>query len=175
MVPMALVTLDGRQLDTPSPPIPAPEPVPPFTATIKTDPAGLVEAPPRPFTLVCVHVGPDAPPFFVIHGHNDTLVPVREARSFVEELRRTSRSPVVYAELPGAQHAFEVFPSIRTAHVVNGASSAKTRPAAHRNTISRQSLEELERTPARMPTPGSGGKRTRGKENLSGWIRVRGN
>jgi hypothetical protein len=27
---------------------------------------------------------------------------------------------VVYAELPGTQHAFDVFPSIRSAHVVRG-------------------------------------------------------
>jgi acetyl esterase/lipase len=61
-----------------------------------------------------------APPFFVVHGANDTLVPVREAGGFVERLRRSSTAPVAYAELPGAQHAFEIFPSIRTAHVVAG-------------------------------------------------------
>jgi acetyl esterase/lipase len=61
-----------------------------------------------------------APPFFVVHGANDTLVPVREARGFVERLRRSSAAPVAYAELPGAQHAFEIFPSIRTAQVVAG-------------------------------------------------------
>ena len=66
-------------------------------------------------------VRPDAPPFFVIHGKHDSLVPVREARHFVERLRATSRSPVLYAEIPGAQHAFDVFPSIRTAHVVRAA------------------------------------------------------
>ena len=60
----------------------------------------------------------DAPPFFVIHGANDTLVPVAEARHFVEKLRETSSSPVVYAELPGAQHAFDIFPSLRTARVI---------------------------------------------------------
>jgi acetyl esterase/lipase len=63
-------------------------------------------------------VSPDDPPFFVIHGSNDTLVPVDEARQFVEKLRATSKSPVVYAELPGAQHAFDIFPSLRTAHVI---------------------------------------------------------
>ena len=62
-------------------------------------------------------IGPDAPPFFVIHGAHDSLVPVVETRRFVEKLRATSDEPVVYAELPGAQHAFDVFPSIRTAHV----------------------------------------------------------
>ena len=60
----------------------------------------------------------DAPPFLVIHGRNDTLVPVAEARLFVERLRAVSTSPVLYIELPGTQHAFDVFPSIRSAHVV---------------------------------------------------------
>lgn len=64
-----------------------------------------------------VHAG--APPFFVIHGKNDTLVPVTQARRFVELLRETGHDTVAYAELPGAQHAFEVFTSIRTGHVVN--------------------------------------------------------
>jgi acetyl esterase/lipase len=63
-------------------------------------------------------VTPDDPPFFVIHGHHDTLVPVEEARRFVAKLRSTCRGPVVYAELPGAQHAFDIFPSLRTGHVV---------------------------------------------------------
>lgn len=62
--------------------------------------------------------GPDSPPFFVIHGAHDRLVPVEEARRFSAKLREVSGVPVVYAELPGAQHAFDVFPSIRTAHVV---------------------------------------------------------
>jgi acetyl esterase/lipase len=60
-----------------------------------------------------------APPFFVIHGDRDTLVPVAEARSFVEALSGAG-VPVVYAEVPGAQHAFEIFPSLRTTFVVHG-------------------------------------------------------
>jgi acetyl esterase/lipase len=67
------------------------------------------------------HVGPHAPPFFVLHGDNDSLVPVEQARTFVDELRKESTQPVVYAELPGAQHAFEILPSIRAyaaAHAV---------------------------------------------------------
>jgi acetyl esterase/lipase len=60
------------------------------------------------------HLHADAPPFFVIHGTTDSLVPVEQARTFVDELRKTSAQPVVYAELPGAQHAFDVFPSVRT-------------------------------------------------------------
>ena len=64
------------------------------------------------------HVGPDAPPMFVIHGDRDVLVPVAGARAFVEELRAVSDAPVLYAELVGGQHAFEVFPSARAVRAV---------------------------------------------------------
>jgi acetyl esterase/lipase len=64
------------------------------------------------------HVRPDAPPFFVLHGTNDVLVPAEQARSFVRRLRAVSRNPVVYAELPRAQHAFDVLPSVRVDHTV---------------------------------------------------------
>ncbi len=63
-------------------------------------------------------VGPDAPPFFLAHGTNDTLVPVEQARSFASMLRDASRQPVVYAELPRAQHAFDLFSSVRTLHTL---------------------------------------------------------
>lgn len=62
----------------------------------------------------------DAPPFLVVHGTNDTLVPVREARSFVDRLREVAKNPVAYAEIAGAQHAFDVFPSLRSAGVLRG-------------------------------------------------------
>lgn len=64
-------------------------------------------------------ISEDAPPFFAIHGESDTLVPVAEARQFVRALRKKSNAPVVYAELGGAQHAFELFPSVRSLHAVN--------------------------------------------------------
>jgi acetyl esterase/lipase len=63
-------------------------------------------------------VGPDAPPFFVIHGTNDSLVPVEQARSFSRMLRDASDQPVVYAELPRAQHGFDLFSSVRTLHTL---------------------------------------------------------
>jgi acetyl esterase/lipase len=62
------------------------------------------------------HISEDAPPFFVLHGRNDSLIPVEQARSFTARLREVSREPVVYAELPCAQHAFEIFGSARAAH-----------------------------------------------------------
>jgi acetyl esterase/lipase len=55
----------------------------------------------------------DVPPMFVIHGDQDGLAPVEEARHFVKLLRESSKSPVVYAEIPGAQHAFDIFHSPR--------------------------------------------------------------
>ena len=67
-----------------------------------------------------LHTRADAPPFFVIHGARDSLAPVEEARELVARLREVSKEPVVYAELPGAQHAFDVFHSIRSAHVIRG-------------------------------------------------------
>jgi dipeptidyl aminopeptidase/acylaminoacyl peptidase len=65
-------------------------------------------------------IRPDTPPFFVLHGSHDSLTSVEEARLFVESLRKTSSAPVCYAEMPGAQHAFEIFHSWRTTHVVRG-------------------------------------------------------
>jgi acetyl esterase/lipase len=62
------------------------------------------------------HVSADAPPFFVLHGTNDSLVPLEQAHSFAARLGEVSREPVVYAELPCAQHAFDIFGSARAAH-----------------------------------------------------------
>lgn len=60
----------------------------------------------------------EAPPFFVIQGSHDTLVFANEARTFVTALREKSTQPVLHAELQGAQHAFDVFHSVRSAHAV---------------------------------------------------------
>lgn len=63
-------------------------------------------------------ISPDAPDFFVLHGASDSLVDVRQARAFVEKLNAESKATVTYAEFPGTQHAFEVFGSIRSHHVI---------------------------------------------------------
>ena len=60
----------------------------------------------------------DAPPFLVFHGDQDTLVPVDDARAFVKRMEEISRNSVLYVEMPGAEHAFDIFPSLRTARVV---------------------------------------------------------
>jgi acetyl esterase/lipase len=83
-----------------------------FKATRAEAPERFRDASP----LYRVHDG--APPFFVIHGEKDSLVPVEEAREFVERLRETSSERVLYAEMQGAQHAFDVIPSWRTIPVI---------------------------------------------------------
>ena len=65
-------------------------------------------------------VGAHAPPFFVLHGTFDSMAYVTEARTFVAELSAATGQPVVYAELPAAQHAFDTFHTVRGTHVVNG-------------------------------------------------------
>ena len=82
---------------------------------IADDPARYAAASP----ITRVHAA--APPFLVVHGTNDNLADVGQARAFVPALRAVSAEPVYYAELPAATHAFDVFHSIRTEHAVNGA------------------------------------------------------
>lgn len=86
------------------------------TQVMKSSPREARAAWERASPIRWVH--PDAPPFFVIHGAHDSLVWCEGARAFVAALRAVSRSPVAYAELPGAQHAFDLFWSPRCGHTV---------------------------------------------------------
>jgi acetyl esterase/lipase len=90
-----------------------------------------------------------APPFFVIHGRSDSLVGVDQARQFVRALREVSPSTVGYAELPGTQHAFDVFPSIRSAHVVRGVD----RFLRFTYDVWREGLDRLDRPEDRLDRP----------------------
>ena len=78
---------------------------------------------PRQFDLASPdrRVTAAAPPMFVFHGSNDTLVPPEVARYLVAELRRISEAPVAFVELPLTQHAFDVLASIRCRHTTMGA------------------------------------------------------
>jgi acetyl esterase/lipase len=79
-------------------------------------------------------VGPDAPPFFVLHGDRDTLAPIEDARLFVERLREVSEEPVTYAELRGAHHAFDLFHSVRAKPVIESVERFFTAVHAMRDT-----------------------------------------
>jgi acetyl esterase/lipase len=61
----------------------------------------------------------DTPPFLVVHGTADAVIPVEQARDFVRELEERSGSEVAYLELPGAGHAFDIFDGARTDLVVD--------------------------------------------------------
>lgn len=66
------------------------------------------------------HDSSDAPPFFIAHGAEDSLATIETARRFVAHLRASSPNPVVFAELPHGQHAFDLFHSFRFSAVVDG-------------------------------------------------------
>jgi acetyl esterase/lipase len=59
-------------------------------------------------------VHPGAPPFLVIHGTADSLVPIEESRVFHRALAAVTEGGAALAEIPGAQHAFELFASLRS-------------------------------------------------------------
>ena len=86
----------------------------------------------------------DAPPFFVVHGSNDSMIPVEEARSFVSALRTVSSQPVDYAELPGAEHAFDMVRSSWAVPTVN---------AVHRFLCAHHQhyLQQREKSPVKAP------------------------
>ena len=71
----------------------------------------------RPETAPLAHAREDAPPFLLMHGDRDSVIPVHRAREFAASLRAISSAPVELVELPGAQHAFDHFQTFRTAPV----------------------------------------------------------
>ena len=57
------------------------------------------------------------PPMLVIHGEKDIGVPALDASAFAERVRTVSSHPVIYTELPGAHHNFDMFESVRSTAV----------------------------------------------------------
>lgn len=55
----------------------------------------------------------DAPPFLVVHGTHDSLVPIGESRFFADALRNVG-GRVEMIEVAGAQHAFDALGGVRT-------------------------------------------------------------
>lgn len=74
---------------------------------LKADPATEIDK----FSAASPHdnLRPDAPPWLVLHGSDDQLVPVVEAREFHAALSQTSAAVTGYAEFPEASHAFDVY------------------------------------------------------------------
>ncbi|WP_239122278.1 alpha/beta hydrolase [Phytomonospora endophytica] len=72
----------------------------------------------------------DAPPFFLAHGDRDTVVPATEARRFASAHTRASRHGAVHVALPGAQHGFDVFRSLRFGALIEGVAEFLSQVAA---------------------------------------------
>lgn len=60
------------------------------------------------------HAHREAPPFFVLHGENDSVIPSVQARAFCAALREAGAPTVCYAELPNAHHAFDTVATVRS-------------------------------------------------------------
>ncbi|HEY2206416.1 MAG TPA: alpha/beta hydrolase [Pseudonocardia sp.] len=82
-------------------------------STMEVDPRTWRQASPA------LRVGPEAPPFLIVHGSTDAIVGVRQSRLLAAALRERSPAPVGYAELPHAQHGFDGLPTARTAYTVD--------------------------------------------------------
>ena len=97
-------------------------------------------------------ISADAPPFMVLQGTRDSLTPAAGAARFVEALRaKAGAAPVVFVELPGAHHAFEIFPSLRSVPAVHG---------VHRfcQALYAAIPGRPRRPPRRLTTPAAGGR-----------------
>lgn len=55
----------------------------------------------------------DAPPFFILHGESDVVVPHSQAQSFRAALDRAGAHTVAYAEIPNAHHLFDAVATLR--------------------------------------------------------------
>lgn len=73
-----------------------------------------------------------APPIMLVHGDLDNYTPVETARALAAHLEEGSSEPVVYAELPGAQHGFDLAASERFQAVVDGVEAFLDRVLAER-------------------------------------------
>ena len=84
-----------------------------YYGPVRTRTAGLASAPAE-------YVHPDAPPCLIAHGSQDTLVPPARAAALAGRLGDVSRRPVVWIELPGAQHSFDLLRSARFETLIDG-------------------------------------------------------
>ena len=82
-----------------------------FKSRFADDPARFESASP------IFHVKKSAPPFFVLHGDRDPIVPSTQAQRFCTALRDAGVETVCHAEIPNAAHAFDTATSVRS-HVV---------------------------------------------------------
>ena len=61
----------------------------------------------------------DRPPFWVVHGADDSVIGPEVSRRLTAELGEAGGPPLTYVEVPGAQHGFDYFDGIRGAAVAD--------------------------------------------------------
>ena len=66
------------------------------------------------------YAGRGSAPLLMVHGDQDTLTSAKTARALAERAGSTSANPVLFVELPGAQHSFDQLSSIRFEAVIDG-------------------------------------------------------
>ena len=77
-----------------------------------------------------------------MHGDRDRIVPVKQARGFVNRLRNEASSPVVYVELPYATHTTDLFHSLRNQAVFHGVQAFATWVRSNQESLSREASEK---------------------------------
>jgi acetyl esterase/lipase len=82
-------------------------------------------------------------PLLIAHGGQDTFTPASQARALAEQARRATTNPVVYVELPGAQHSFDLLSSIRLEAVIDGIEAFVGSVAVSDPTIARADSVEV--------------------------------
>ena len=118
------------------------------------------------------YVHRDAPPFFVLHGEKDEVVPSGQARAFCAALRDAGAASVSYAELANAHHAFDITPTVRSRLAAKAVAdflgvvygrraeslldSRRCRPLRPAETLSRGNVEPPVRHSIGPPLSGSG-------------------
>jgi acetyl esterase/lipase len=80
---------------------------------------GAAAVPPAPPVSPFDYATRGSAPLLVVHGDQDTLTAASTARALAERAADASANPVVYVELPGAQHSFDLLCSIRFEEVID--------------------------------------------------------
>ncbi|MBF0279338.1 MAG: alpha/beta hydrolase [SAR324 cluster bacterium] len=58
------------------------------------------------------------PPFMILQGDSDALVPMREARNFYQALQKANTPRLVFLHLPMVKHSFDTLPTIPTQQIL---------------------------------------------------------
>jgi hypothetical protein len=120
--------------------------------------------------LLAIYLRADAPPFLLVHGDLDPSSPVAAVRAFAERLGEVSTRPVHYLELPGGQHAFDLFHSPRGEAVVDVVEAFAT--------SLRQPSRARPELPKEEPEKAPGGdafghfRKPQHLDRLPGWLRL---